>query len=235
LSDNLTEEEQQDFFNPGGSPNGDSSRTDEGASYAYDALFNAPDYSTLVKGRRSPGAKDYETKVKSVMKSAAIGSLRNGQIADAATFFRFGPGFAAATGDVCAVNDQAKKIVDMVTAPDNPFIALLFVGIPMTAQLVRNHERQLEQIPEARKEAKKRKRERRLAEDTRKVATLHIPFMRREIRVRIGLRFNPFKNLTTGLRSSTRKPEELITQVFSDPKLQDALARQGIEIVQTPM
>jgi hypothetical protein len=232
LSDNLTEEERQDYFNPGGS-NGDSPPEDS-ASYSYDALFAAPDYSVLIKGRRSAGAREYETKVKSVMKSLAIGSLRNGQFADSATFFRFGPGLSAATGDVCAVNDRAKKIVDMATAPDNPYVALGMVALPMIAQLFRNHEKQLEVIPELRKEARQRRKQRRQEEDKRRTATVHIPFMRREIKVRIGLRFNPFRGSRLAFTASTKPPQDLIQQVFSDEKLQAALAKQGIEVVQQP-
>jgi hypothetical protein len=232
LSENLTDSERQDFFNPGGT-NGDSPQ-DDSASYSYDALFSAPDYSVLIKGRRSAGAREYETKVKSVMKSLAVGSLRNGQVADSATFFRFGPGFSSATGDVCAVNDRAKKIVDMVTAPDNPYVALGMIAVPMIVQLMRNHEKQLDMIPEVRKEAKRRRKERRQEEDKRRTATVHIPFMRREIKIRVGLRFNPFKGTRMALWASSKPPQELVQQVFSDQKLRDALAKQGIEIVQQP-
>lgn len=229
LSEGLSADERQDYFNPGGS-NGDSPPED-GASYAYDALFSAPDYSVLIKGRRSVGARDYETKAKSVMKSLAIGSLRNGQFADSATFFRYGPGLSAATGDVCAVNDRAKKIVDMVTAPDNPYVALGMIAFPMIVQLMRNHEKQLEMIPEARKEARKRRKERKQEEDKRKTATVHIPFMRREIKIRVGLRLNPFRNSRVALLASSKPPQQIVNEVFADEKLLAALAKQGIELV----
>lgn len=237
MTSGLTGEEAQDFFDPGsnGQSNPDDEQPADNASYSYDALFNAPDYSTLIKGRRPAHAREYETKVKSVMKSGAIGSLRNGQFADAATFFRFGPGFSAATGDLCAANEKAAKAVDMLTAPDNPYFAFAFAALPFVAQLIRNHEQQFDAIPEVRKQAKLRRKERaaRMAEgDSRRIATVKVPFMRREFKIHVGVRWNPFRNVRGTVRATTKKPEELVTLVFSDPKLQEALAKQGIEVVQ---
>ena len=233
MTENLTKDEQDDFFDPG-IHNGTRDEP-QSAPYSYGALFDAPDFSTLIKGRRSPGAREYETKVKSALKAGAIGSLRNGQVADAATIFRYGPGLAAATGDMCAVNDRAKKAVDLLTAPENPYFAFLFVALPMVSQLFRNHEQQIDQIPAVRREARERRKMRRQAEDNRRIATVHVPFLRREIKLRVGLRINPFKGLRQGFRASSQPPEQLIQIVFSDPKLQEALAKQGIGIVQTDL
>ena len=233
MTENLTEEEREDYFNPG-SANGSQRSEDSAPQYSYGALFDAPDLSTLIKGRRKTGAREYELKVKSALKSAAIGSLRQGNIPDAAAIFRYGPGFAAATGDLCAANDKAKQAVDLLTSPENPYFAFAFVALPMLAQFFRNHERTLGQIPDARKQAKQRRRERKLMDDNRRIATLHIPFMRREIKIRIGLRTNPFRGLVAGFHASSQPPEQLVTLVFSDPALQEALAKQGINIVQVP-
>jgi hypothetical protein len=232
VTENLTKEEQEDFFNPG-QPNGDSP-DDSAPNYSYGALFDAPDFATLIKGRRRPGAREYEIKVKSALKATAIGTMRNGNIPDAAAIFRYGPGFAAATGDVCAVNDRAKRAVDILTAPENPYFALAIIAFPFVSQLFRNHERQLEAIPAARRQARQRRKLRQQAEDNRRIATIHIPFLRRELKIRIGLRVNPFTGLRASFRASSQPPEQLVTLVFSDANLREALAKQGIEIVQIP-
>lgn len=228
MSEGLTADEREDYFEPG-QLNG----SQDGASYSYGALFDAPDFSSLIKGRRSAHAREYETKVKSGLKSVTIAALRSGDLADAATILHHGPGFAAASGDLCAANDKAKAMVDMITAPDNPYVSFAFIAVPFIAQLMRNHEKTLEQIPDARKAARARRKERKQAEDTRKVATLHIPLMRREIKIRVGMRVNPLRGFGKGFRASTRQPSELIMQVFSDEKLIAALEKQGISIVQT--
>jgi len=227
LSENLTTDEKDDFFDP----NSHNGSEDSRASFSYDALFDAPNFSSIVKGRRPANARHYETKVKAGLKSVTIAALRTGDLADAATILHHGPGFAAATGDLCAANDKAKAIVDMITAPDSPYVTFVFAALPFISQLLRNHEQELSQIPVSRKARKAAKRERAQVEDTRKIATLHIPFLRREIKVRVGLRVNPLRNLGRGLRMSTQPPENLISVVFSDPALITALEKQGIQIV----
>jgi hypothetical protein len=235
LTEHLTRDEAGDYFEPN-SPNGNvPPHEDSAPQYTYGALFDAPDLSTLIKGRRSPGAREYETKVKSALKSAAIGSLRNGQVADSAAIFRYGPGLAAATGDMCAVNDRAKKAVDLLTAPENPYFAFAFVAVPLIAQLFRNHEQQLEKVPLARKQAREQRKLRRQADDNRRIATIHVPFMRRELKIRVGLRVNPLKGFRQGMHASSQAPEQLIQIVFSDARLQEALEKQGITVVQTNM
>jgi hypothetical protein len=231
VTDNLTDQDRKDYFSPGSGGNGET--PEESAPFSYGALFDAPDFSSLIRGRRRTGAREYEVKVKSALKSAAIGCMRAGDLPDAAAIFHYGPGFASATGDLCAVNDRAKNLVDILTAPDNPYVTFAFAAVPFAAQVFRNHERQLEAIPQARKQARERRKLRRQQEDTRKVATLHIPLLRREIKVRIGLRVNPFRGLRQGFTASSRPPAELVTFVFSDPELREALAKQGIEIVQS--
>jgi hypothetical protein len=235
LTDNLADQDRKDFFSPGPDGNGETpEHPEDSAPFSYGALFDAPDFASLIRGRRRPGAREYEVKVKSALKSAAIGCMRTQNIPDAAAIFHYGPGFAAATGDLCAVNDRAKQLVDMLTAPENPYVAFAFATLPFAAQLFRNHERQLEAIPQARKHARERRKLRRQQEDTRKIATLHIPLLHREIKIRVGLRVNPFRGLQRSFTASSRPPAELVTFVFSDSNLREALAKQGIEVVQFP-
>src|SRR5579864_1992233 len=103
MSDQFTENDQADFFNP--TTNGrhdeyfplpDDGTESDTFTAEYDALINAPDYSTIIKGSRTAVAREYETKVKSVLKSGAIGALRRGNMPDSAAIFRHGPSFAAA-------------------------------------------------------------------------------------------------------------------------------------------
>jgi hypothetical protein len=237
----LTDEERADFFDPSPSSNGyhesEQEQEQDGApDVSYGALFDAPDFSTLIRGRRPTGAREYENKVKSGMKSATMAAMRAGDLPDAAAILKFGPGFAAATGDVCAVNDKAKKMVDMITAPENPYVSLALATLPFVAQLIRNHEAAFDQIPETRKQAKELRKQRKAAmngtEDTRRTVSVGIPFMKREIKIRVGVKIRPFAGLRKGIRTGSHPPETLIMQVFSDEKLIAALEKQGIRIVQ---
>jgi hypothetical protein len=227
---NLSDEDQKDYFEPGQqSPNGHYDDGETSASFDYGALFDAPDFSSMVRGRRSAGAKEYETKVKSVLKSGTIAALRAGNLADAATILHFGPGFSAAAGDLAAVNDSAKRAIDLITAPDNPFVTFALVALPFVGQLFRNHEETFRQIPELRRMSRRARREA-AAEGTRKNLEIKLPFGR-VIRLRVGLRLNSLKRLRLLFHLPTREPEDLVSQVFSDQKLIAALERQGIRIV----
>jgi hypothetical protein len=226
-----TSQDERDYFNPGQSPNGQYEDDEEtSASFDYGALFDAPDFSSMVRGRRAAGAREYETKVKSVLKSGAVAALRAGNLPDAATILHFGPGFSAAAGDLAAVNDPAKRAIDLITAPDNPFVTFALVALPFVGQLFRNHEETFRQIPEVRRMARRERKMAAAAEDTRKNLELKLPFGR-VIRFRVGLRLNSLKRLRLLFHLPTREPQDLVTQVFSDEKLIAALDRQGIRIV----
>jgi len=244
MTENLTDSEAEDFFDPTANGQREEPLFDEseaGATYTnydYDALIDAPDYSTLVKGTRSRTAREYELKVKSILKAGAMGSLRHGNLPDAATFFRHGPALSAAAGDMADVSDQTRRAIDMLTAPDNPYVMFAVAALPMIAQLWRNHQPQIEQLQATRRQMRKYRKEHpeefQRPEDKRKNVELTLPFGRK-VSFRVGLKRNPLKGLRFAIHTQTRDPGELVTMVFSDEKLVAALRKQGITFVQTKM
>lgn len=227
---NLNEEDRADYFNPGHSLNGDSAADEDdetGALFDYSALFDAPDFASMVRGRRSKVAQEYEKRIKSALKSGAIGALRAQDLPDAATILHYGPGFSAALGDVADVNDSVKRMIDIVTAPDNPYIVLAMIALPFAAQFLRNHEETIKQIPDARRRARRAKKEE--PADDRKNVILSLPFGRK-LSLRLGFRFHPLAKARLLFRVPTHEPQDLVFQVFSDPKLLTALEKQGIHI-----
>jgi hypothetical protein len=242
--DPFTAQDEADYFDP--SANGQRTATAQEELFAedeirsqylsYDALIDAPDYSTIVKGTRSKTAREYELKVKSVLKSGAIGALRRGNLPDSAAIFHHGPAFSAAVGDLAEVSEQTRRMVDLATAPENPYVMVLVAGLPLVAQFFRNHQPQIQEVQRSRRELKKYKREHpeefaKVKEDKRKNVTLNLPFGR-SVSFRVGLKFNPFKGIRFAIKTQTREPSELVTMVFSDQKLVAALKKLDIEIVQ---
>ena len=233
----LSEEDERDFFQPKDRDrvNGDSPDDDyddePSAIFDYGAIFDAPDFSSIVRGRRSAHAKQYESKVKSVLKSGTMGSLRNGNFSDAATILHYGPGFAAAAGDLAAADSHAAKAIDLITSPESPYVAFAMISLPFIAQLFRNHEETLKQIPEARRMAKRRRREEAAngAATPGKNVTMSLPFGRK-VTFRVGLKFRPLARIKLLLRVPTHDPAELTERVFSDERLLEALHKQGVNI-----
>jgi hypothetical protein len=114
----------------------------------------------------------------------------------------------------------------MLTAPDNPYVVLFAAAMPLFGQLFRNHEEVIKQLPEVRRQAKKRRKEQKETIEPKNL-TIHLPFNRK---VSFRVRFNPFRNLR--LRAPSRHPAELVAEVFSDPRVHEALRKQGITIVE---
>ena len=232
---NLNEEDTRDFFQPKESVNGDSpddyDENEPSAIFDYGAIFDAPDFSSIVRGRRSAHAKQYESKVKSVLKSGTMGSLRNGNFSDAATILHYGPGFAAAAGDLAAADSRAAKAIDLITSPESPYVAFAMITMLFVAQLFRNHEETLKQIPEARKMAKRRRREEAASGTATpgKNVTLSLPFGRK-INFKVGFKFRPLARIKVLFRVPTHDPDELTQRVFSDEALLAALHKQGVNI-----
>jgi hypothetical protein len=214
-------------------PEDDYVEDEPSAVFDYGAIFDAPDFSSIVRGRRSAHAKQYESKVKSVLKSGTMGSLRSGNFADAATILHYGPGFAAAAGDLAAANERAAKAIDLITSPESPYVAFVLVSLPFFAQLFRNHEDTLKQIPEARRVAKRRRREEKEAANGTatpgKNVTMSLPFGRK-VNFRVGFKFRPLARIKVLFRVPTHDPAELTERVFSDPRLIEALRKQGVNI-----
>jgi hypothetical protein len=186
----------------------------------------------MLKHTSSASAKEYEAKINAMLKSGVIASIRAENYADAATLLHFGPGFAQAIGDISDVSDKTKKVLDIITAPESPAVALtlIFTAIPMAMQFMRNHQREIEQVSLSRKEMRKARKEAKARGETiEKEPGLQVklPFGR-SLTLPIRVKLN-FWSATKGIfQSQTYEPNELTKLVFDDPKVKAALKKQRI-------
>lgn len=174
-----------------------------------DATSEPPEVTTEVSTefaeqvQESARARSYRKKV-----SRGLGHLWRpllqdpNTINDAATILNYGPDFARAVGDLADRDIRARKVIDFVTdGADNPYINVAVTLVPLVAQLMRNHEDKLDVS----------------------VHMLRIPFTKRGIRVKFGLKLGRFRNMTY-------EPSYLTRVVLSNPKLVETLNKQGINI-----
>jgi len=222
----LTDEEQEDYFDPGHSANGDKPNV----------ILTAPDYSSFVKVPHTRIAQEYEKKIQSLFKAGFFGALRNDNLHDAALCIHHGPNVSATAGALAEHDERVARIVDMITAPDNPYVAFAVAAVGFAAQFARNHEEELRSIPQAAKEGRAERRARKRAE--REGLTDAPPSPRISVRLPFGrsvsfgikLRFRSLRKLGTIWHFQTHDPDELVQQVFSDEKLLKALAKENIHI-----
>jgi hypothetical protein len=232
----LGDDPSEDDYHISDGPSEDDHMRDEYTAQSF-SLFDAPDYAQFIRHQQTSRGAEYQKKVESMLKAAALTCFRNGDAVDGATILHYGPSFAHKAGDLTDVSDNARRAIDMLTAPDNPWVMFAIAALPFGMQLFRNHEAEAsaaaKQVKQTRAEKREYKRRVRTGElpppPPRKVKgiTIHGPFGRK-FTVRIPVpRPAVLINL---LRSQTHEPAELATKVLSDPKLQKALAKQGIII-----
>jgi len=223
----LTDEEQHDYFNPDGKFEAPDGETPD------NVIIGAPDYASFVKGTRSTTAREYEKKVQSVLKSGLMHSLGTGNLPDAAVYLHFGPNFASTAGDLADKDERVAKAIDMITAPDNPYVAFGIAAVALLGQFARNHEDTLRAVPAAVKEGRRERKARKVAERANGIepskVNIRLPFGR-TVSFAFGIKFGSIKNVGKLLRFQTREPVELVNTVFTDEKLLKALSKEGIVI-----
>lgn len=220
IEDVTGEQEQEDYS---ASSNGHSEETD------WRAIFSAPNYADLIKTRNTAKSRLYRDKANSVLKAALVGSINAGDFTDAAAILRHGPAFANATGQLAESSDRAAALIDMITSPSNPLAMFVITTIPLVSQLMRNHETQLANVPEAREQAK---RQRKAMKAARKAEEPR--FTIRLLKWQIPVHWHPKKlsvnKLFAGFKSQTVDPHALVADVFTDDDVMKALAKMGIII-----
>lgn len=207
----------------------EASANGEGESQQnWTALFDSPDFTTLVRPAQTAKAKEYSGMVKSMLKAGVVGSINIGDFPDAAAFLHYGPAFADASGQLAEADERAAKAIDILTAPGNPYLMFLVTALPLLSQLFRNHEDVLTDLPNTVKNARKR----RLSMATAKKAEkprFTIRVFGREFPVRF--RGPKFGKVFKALKAQTRDPHSLTAEVFTDPRVIRALQKQGIVLV----
>jgi hypothetical protein len=197
----------------------------------YSSLFDAPSYSSFIKTAPNSKAKSYEARVASMMKAGMTVSLNNQQWADAATFLKHGPGFSKAAGNLAATDARVAGIIEMLTAPDSPYVMFALVALPMVSQLFRNHQDEVKQAGVSWKETRAEKRRNRKAGVVPpKAAPLTVHLFKREIRlpIRLKLRMPKFGNMFKAFLAPTQHPSHIAAEVFNDPAVVKALHSMGL-------
>jgi len=194
----------------------------------YD-LLDAPSFTTLLKPASTRKAKEYTAKTNSVLKALLIGTLNAGDFPDAAAILKHGPGFASATGQLADASDRAAALIDMATSPASPLTVWLMTTIPLVSQIVRNHEAQVAQIPEARRQRKAMKKAAAQAKVNRE-PRFKIRAFRREWPIYWNVKAPRWSKFLAGFKSQTQEPMILAYQVFQDPDVIAALKKMGVNI-----
>lgn len=200
----------------------------------YGYLFEAPDYSSFLKTPTTATARDYQKKTEAMLKGWLWGAIHAGQMPDAATILEKGPGLAAATGKLADASPKVAKMLDLITAPESPVVVFAMTALAFGAQIARNHEPQISQVPESfreRRAARKAAKRNPPAQDTKpKEPLFTIRILGR--RIPVGAKFNlsriPFRIVLSPARAQTVHPGLLVRRVFSDSRVQKALEKEGL-------
>jgi hypothetical protein len=181
----------------------------------WSVILDAPDYAKLLKPATTAKAKEYETKVNSVLKEVLRYRLTPDGLSDAAAILTYGPDFAARAGILADHDPRVAGALDMITAPDSPWVMFALVALPFLGQLFRNHEAQIKAIPA---NARKTRAERKAERAAQPRAEVRIPGTKRTLRI-------PFRiKLPLGMfRASTVEPAVLVHQVMGNPDIRKAL------------
>jgi hypothetical protein len=240
VTDTWTEADADKFFVPDGADAYDTdddgysgTPPDDDDQRNYESIFEAPDYAMFIKHVQTPRGKEYEDKVKSMLKAVALTAFRNGAVVDGATVLHYGTTFAKAAGDLTDTSDGVAKAIDILTAPDNPWFAFAAVAIPFGMQFFRNHEREAEGISKTfrqrRQERKRMKAEGLTPPKAEKTGT-PITIGRGRFKFTVRLHMPSPAVVLNVFRSQTHDPKQLAHDILSDEKLRKALAKQGIVI-----
>ena len=193
----------------------------------WQALFNAPDFTQIIRPHQSRKAKEYQDKVLSVLKAGMVGSIRAGDFPDAAAIMQHGPGFAAAAGQLADSSDRAANIIDLITSPASPLTMFVLTGLPLISQILRNHEEQLKQAPQARRTRRAMRQAQKTADKQERKPRFTINILGRHIPI-YTVKMPTWGKLLSGFRGQTQDPMTLTGRVFTDPQVIRALAKQGI-------
>lgn len=202
----------------------------EDGQYDYSNLFDAPNYADFIKLAPNSKAKSYERRVASLMKAGMVASLNNQQWPDAATFLKYGPGFATAAGNLAAVDARAERIIEMITAPESPYVMFALIAIPMISQLARNHQGDMQEAGASWRERRAAKKQQKLAGEKKPASRIKVHLFGREFTLPIGfkLRMPKLRNMFGAFLAPTQHPQQIAQEVFTDPAVVKALHKMGM-------
>jgi len=202
-----------------------------GSSDWRSILVEAPDYAQIVKTVQTAKAREYSLKVKSMIKSGVVGAINVNDFPDAAALLAYGPGFADAAGQLADADKRAERALEILTSPNSPWLTFALTSMALASQIFRNHEDAIKEIPNARRNARLRRKAMANAKKA-EPPRFTIRFFGREWPVRFRSRFKLSK-LTATFTSQSQDPETLTLNVFSDPKVIQQLSKMGVRIIQS--
>lgn len=225
ILDQSTHDPGTDDDEPEYTANGSAEYTD------FRLILNAPDFATFIKRTKNARVREYEKRTASALKALALSAMQANDFPDAAAVLWYGPAIATATGHVADTSPRARAMLDVITAPNSPWVALAASLIPLVAQVARNHEPALEELPSklsmSRKARTARKQARaQAAEETPPRFTIKIGKRRIPIRFQV----NPWRMFTAGVKAQTVDPVVVTSRVFTDEALLAELRRLGFNI-----
>lgn len=197
----------------------------------WQSIFQAPDFTQLVKPRVTAKSREYTGKVNSVLKTGLVGAINAKQFPDAAAILAYGPQFSAAAGTLADHDEKVAKAIDLITSPSNPYAMFIMSAIPLFGQFYRNHETAINDAPGNFRAQRARKKAMRKAGAPPPPPRFTIKIGKRTIPVRFGVRLRVLGSVLRGIRHQTDDPATLTEMVFTDPDLLKALEKQGIKLV----
>jgi len=186
----------------------------------WTVILDAPDYRNIIQPHSTAKAKEYETKVLSVLKEVLRYRLTPEGLPDAAAILAHGPGFAQRAGQLADHDPNVARVLDMLTAPDSPWVLFAVTALPFVSQIFRNHEEQVKAVPARMKQTRAERKAAKAAGQPKPAIYAKIPFTSRQIKI-------PFRvHIPMGVfRSSTMEPTILTNRVFADPKVRAGLEK----------
>jgi hypothetical protein len=189
--------------------------------------FLDDDLADFLKKPTTGKSREYAKKVNAFLNTAMRFCVQQPKLVpDGAAIVAHGGKFAKACGDLADADEYAAKFLDIVTSPENPYLMFAVAAIPFVSQLIRNHEPELQQVPDKWRARKRSTRaERKAARQARPGVEMNIPLINRKITLKLPVKFK----LGYG-RSQTVDPQALAIGVFSHPKVVRELEKRGIKV-----
>jgi hypothetical protein len=171
--------------------------------------FIDADLGQFMRRPKTAVAREYEGKAAAILGMLTRNSIGNPDtIADAAAYIAYGDKLAAAAGEMAEEGEFARKFLDAIASPSSPYLAFGLAALPLVAQLMRNHEKEI-------------------VKPVRTVrASFKIPFRKKPLSIRVPLKVQ----LPKQFRAQTVEPKTCANLVFSNPDVIKALKKRGIDI-----
>ena len=182
-------------------------------------FFHA-DIGEFIKRPKTQVAREYERKMAGLLNAGMRARITTpGGLPDAAALIAYGDQLSAAAGELAQADPRARKGIDFICQPANPYIMFAFAALPLVTQLMRNHEATVSQVGKLRKKGNTPKVPKptvTIALPRGKSLTVKVPFKPRWPR---GF-----------LRAQTQEPTALVSTVFSNETVLRSLQKAGINV-----